>query len=281
MSISDNFWVRVSKEQNNFTKKEKIIINYVNNNSQNMSNYTISDLSRITNVGYSVIYKLIKKLGFVGYRDFIINIIAQETTFKALNNEIFGSQSILKETYRKLLDLNDSAIDYQKLSDFVIWLNKNRNRLIYIAGVGYSSLGARDLTSKLYRFGFKAICLINDDDNNLLIRSALLTKNEILILFSLSGETETIIKVAKLAKANGTIVVVITSQSKSLLNNYADWFFTIVSSDLNDKRNILVSPLLPITYFNDLITSYILQLSNKNWYLANYNKSNKVIKKIT
>lgn len=280
MSINDNFWVRVSKEQNNFTKKEKIIINYINNNSQNMNNCTISNLSKANSVGYSVVYKLIKKLGFNGYRDFIINIIAQETTFKALNNEFFGSRSVLKETYRKLLDLNDSAIDYHKLRDFVIWLNDNRDRLIYIAGIGHSALGARDLTLKLYRFGFKAISLTNDDDI-LLMRSALLSKNEILILFSLSGKTEIIIRAAELAKANGTTVVVITSQNKSLLNDYADWFFTIVSSDLTDEKDILISPLFPITYFNDLITSYILQLPNKDWYLANHDKTNKVIKKIS
>lgn len=280
MSINDNFWVRVSKEQNNFTKKEKIIINYINNNSQNMNKCTISDLSKANNVGYSVVYKLIKKLGFYGYRDFIINIVAQETTFKALNNEFFGYRSVLKETYRKLLDLNDLAIDYHKLRDFVIWLSKHRNRLIYIAGIGHSSLGARDLTLKLYRFGFKAICL-NQDDGNLLMHSALLSKDEVLILFSLSGKTEVIIKAAEIAKASGATVVVITSQDKSILNQYSDWFFTIVSSDLVDEKDILISPLFPITYFNDLITSYILKLPDKDWYLANHDKSNKVIKKIT
>jgi len=56
----------------------------------------------------------------------------------------------------------------------------------------------------------------------LLIHSTLLSKNEILILFSLSGKTEVIIKAAELAKANGATVVVITSQNKSLLNNYSD-----------------------------------------------------------
>lgn len=272
MQINDNFWVRVSKEQNNFTKKEKIIINYINNNSQNMNNCTISDLSKANNVGYSVVYKLIKKLGFNGYRDFIINIVAQETTFKALNNEFFGSRRILKETYRKVLDLNDAAIDYNKLRDFVIWLNNNRHQLIYITGIGQSALGARDLTLKLYRFGFKAVCL-KQDDENLLIHSTLLSKNEILILFSLSGKTEVIIKAAELAKANGATVVVITSQNKSLLNNYSDWFFTIIALDLTDEKDILISPLFSITYFNDLITSYILQLPNKDLYLANYHKS--------
>ncbi|MDQ7982639.1 MAG: MurR/RpiR family transcriptional regulator [Spiroplasma sp.] len=279
MSINDNFWVRVSKEQDNFTKKEKIIINYINNNSQNMNNCTISDLSKANNVGYSVVYKLIKKLGFTGYRDFIINIVAQETTFKALNHEFFGYRSVLKETYRKLLDLNDSAIDYQKLKDFVVWLNEQRTSIIYIAGIGHSALGAEDLTLKLYRFGFKAICL-NRDDDNLLLRSSLLKPNEILILFSLSGKTEVIIKAAELGKANGATVVVITSQDKSILNHHSDWLFTIVSSGLAEEKEILISPLFPITYFNDLITSYILKLPEKDWYLENRNKSNKVIKKI-
>ncbi len=33
MLINDNFWSRVSKEENNFTKKEKVLINYINKGS--------------------------------------------------------------------------------------------------------------------------------------------------------------------------------------------------------------------------------------------------------
>ncbi|MGL5268887.1 MAG: MurR/RpiR family transcriptional regulator [Spiroplasma sp.] len=277
-TIYNNFWVRVSKEQDNFTKKEKILINYIANNSQDMNNITVSTLSKANNVGYSVVYNLIKKLNFKGYREFIINIAAEETTYKALNQEFLGDHRILKETYRRLLDLNDSTIDYNKLEDFIFWLNQKHNSVIYITGIGQSSLGAEDLASKLHCFGLKAFSL-NKDDDNLLMHCSVLRKNDILIVFSLLGKTETIIKAVQLAKENQVTIVVITSQKSSILNTYADWIFTIISSELYEKKEILISPLFAMTYFNDLIVTYLLKLPKKDWYLKNRAKANKIIKK--
>lgn len=278
-TIYNNFWVRVSKEQDNFTKKEKILINYIANNSQNMNNVTISALSKANNVGYSVVYNLIKKLGFNGYREFIINIAAEETTYKALNQEFLGDHRILKETYRRLLDLNDSTIDYNRLEEFILWLNQKRNSVIYLSGIGQSGLGAEDLSFKLHRLGLKAFCL-NRDDDNLWTHCSVLRKNDILIVFSLSGKTEAIIKAVQIAKENQVTVVAVTSQKSSILNTYADWTFTIISSELYEEKEILISPLFAMTYFNDLVVAYLLKLPEKEWYLKNYLRANKFVKKI-
>lgn len=280
MSIYNNFWVRVSKEQNSFTKKEKILINYITNNSQNMNNVTISALSKANNVGYSVVYNLIKKLGFSGYREFIINIAAEENTYKALNQEFLGEYSILKETYRRLLDLNDATIDYKKLQEFSFWINQKRQSTIYITGVGQSALGAEDLALKLHRLGMKAFCL-NKDDDSLLMHCSVLQKDDILVVFSLSGKTEVIKKAVQIAKENQATVVAITSQEKSMLNDYSDWIFTIISSGLYEEKEVMISPLFAMGYFNDLIVTYLLKLPEKEWYLNNHIKTNKVIKKIS
>ncbi|BET38864.1 MurR/RpiR family transcriptional regulator [Spiroplasma ixodetis] len=182
MLINDIFWSRVSKEENNFTKKEKVLINYINKNSQKMDQVTISSLSKENTVGYSVVYNLIKKLGFKGYREFIISLAAQETTFKALNRDFFGDRSVLKEHYKKLMDLNDSTINYEELQRFINWIDDNRKACIYLAGIGHSGLGAEDLSNKLYRFGLRSICL-NEDDDSILIRASLIIPEDVIILF--------------------------------------------------------------------------------------------------
>lgn len=278
MLINDNFWSRVSKEENNLTKKEKILINYINKNSQKMEQITISAFAKANTVGYSVVYNLIKKLGFNGYREFIISLAAQETTFKALNREFFGNRSILKEHYKKLMDLNDATINYEELQRFTNWINDNRKTCIYLAGIGNSGLGAEDLANKLYRFGLRSICL-NKDDDNILMHASLILPEDIIILFSLSGKTTTIVEAAKLAKQNNAKIAVITSQDKTELLTYADWTFNVVSSGLYEAQEIFISPLFAITYFNDLVTTYLLKSEHKDWYLENRFKTNKVIKK--
>ncbi|TLF25188.1 MAG: MurR/RpiR family transcriptional regulator [Spiroplasma sp. WSS] len=278
MLINDNFWSRVSKEENNFTKKEKVLINYINKNSQKMDQVTISSLAKENTVGYSVVYNLIKKLGFKGYREFIISLAAQETTFKALNREFFGDRSVLKEHYKKLMDLNDSTINYEELQRFINWIDDNRKACIYLAGIGHSGLGAEDLSNKLYRFGLRSICL-NKDDDSILMHASLIIPEDVIILFSLSGKTATIVEAAKLAKKNNAKIAVVTSQDKTELVTYADWTFNIVSSGLYEAQEIFISPLFAITYFNDLVTTYLLKSKHKDWYLENRIKTNKVIKK--
>lgn len=278
MLINDNFWSRVSKEENNFTKKEKVLINYINKNSQKMDQVTISALAKDNTVGYSVVYNLIKKLGFKGYREFIISLAAQETTFKALSREFFGDRSVLKDHYKKLMDLNDATINYEELQRFINWIDDNRKTCIYLAGIGHSGLGAEDLANKLYRFGLRSICL-NKDDDSILMHASLIIPEDVIILFSLSGKTATIVEAARLAKKNNAKIAVITSQDKTELVTYADWTFNIVSSGLYEAQEIFISPLFAITYFNDLITTYLLKSKHKDWYLENRIKTNKVIKK--
>lgn len=278
MLINDNFWSRVSKEENNFTKKEKVLINYINKNIQKMDQVTISSLAKENTVGYSVVYNLIKKLGFKGYREFIISLAAQETTFKVLNREFFGDRSVLKEHYKKLMDLNDSTINYEELQSFINWIDDNRKACIYLAGIGHSGLGAEDLSNKLYRFGLRLICL-NKDDDSILMHASLIIPEDVIILFSLSGKTATIVEAAKLAKKNNAKIAVVTSQDKTELVTYADWTFNIVSSGLYEAQEIFISPLFAITYFNDLVTTYLLKSKHKDWYLENRIKTNKVIKK--
>ncbi len=111
------------------------------------------------------------------------------------------------------------------------------------------------------------------------MHASLIIPEDVIILFSLSGKTATIVEAAKLAKKNNAKIAVVTSQDKTELVTYADWTFNIVSSGLYEAQEIFISPLFAITYFNDLVTTYLLKSKHKDWYLENRIKTNKVIKK--
>lgn len=277
-----SFWLRVSKEKEKFTKKEKVLIEYISNNIQNMKNVTISQLKDDNNVGYSVIYNLIYRLNFKKYREFIISIVAEETSYKAQknNNDVSSEKHhFIKEGYRRLLDLNDSTINFKKLEDLIIWIDKNYASTIYTVGNDETYLAASQLSWKLVSFGLNTFCL-NKDDESFLMRCTLLKENDMLIVFSLSQLKESVIKAIQLAKENKAIVVVVTSQEISVLINFSDWVFSVVSSNLFETKQFLISPLIPMIYFNDLFASLFLKLENKDLYLNHSLKTNKVRKKI-
>ena len=111
------------------------------------------------------------------------------------------------------------------------------------------------------------------------MRASVISSEDIIILFSLSGKTGTIIEAAQIARQNNAKIAIITSQAKIDLPICVDWRFNIVASEFYGIEEIFISPLFAITYFNDLVTTYLLKSRHKDWYLENRIKTNKVIKK--
>ncbi|MFU0251715.1 hypothetical protein [Spiroplasma sp. Moj] len=86
-------------------KKEIKIANYICENIHNIRNLKIEDLSKATGIGYSPIYSLIKKLGFIGYRDFIIAVVAEQERLETNNLHLDETESIFLY-YQDMLERN-------------------------------------------------------------------------------------------------------------------------------------------------------------------------------
>lgn len=266
---------KLSMIQGSCTKKEVKIANYIRDNVRNIRNIKIEELSKATGIGYSPIYSLIDKLGFKGYRDFIIAIVAEQERLETNNLNLDATENIFLY-YQDILQRNNQIFHSDKLLETVNLLKKAK--AIYLVGVGNTGLAVKELANRLFSFGFACSILV-EDENNTIMRASLMQPDDLLICMSLEGKTQAVVAAAKEAKNNGASVIAVTSKYNSDLSKYADVNHIVVSSSLYEKSEIFISVLLPLIYWNDNLIQALLSMDKDHQYLENKVKSNKILKK--
>ena len=103
----------------------------------------------------------------------------------------------------------------QKAVDWIVHANK-----VHFYGIGGSSVAAMDAEYKFLRIGIDAKALTSFHEQ--IFGASSLTKDDVAVLISYSGETEEIIEVAKLCKKVDAKVIAITRYSNNTLSNLAD-----------------------------------------------------------
>jgi len=91
---------------------------------------------------------------------------------------------------------------------------------IVIAGCGSSGLAAQEMHIKLVRMGFPAFCSV--DPSFAQLNCALLEPTDMLLAFSVSGESRLICELAEKAKLQNAHVIVVTHHPDSTLGRFGD-----------------------------------------------------------
>ncbi|AHI57723.1 hypothetical protein P344_01875 [Spiroplasma mirum ATCC 29335] len=240
-------------DSKNFTKKENEIIKFIKENMKEVTTMNIELLAQKVNTGYSAIYGLLKKMQIRGYRDFLISV-ASDVEIKSLDFE--NMESLMKKNYFDIINQNDSMIKTE-LVEKTLEAIKGAYR-IFVVGMGSTNALSTTLALELYRFGFNAFDL-DESEEDLLIRTKFMTKNDLIIAYSLFGDNESINKALQVAKEKGVKIIAISGKDMSKAVKLADWAHIISTPNqrANDHR-IYVNKLLPWMYFTD-------DLINKVW----------------
>ncbi|APE74275.1 MurR/RpiR family transcriptional regulator [Spiroplasma citri] len=192
------------------------------------------------------------------------------------NNLYLDSTENIFLYYQDMLERNQQTFDNVKVLETVTLLKKAK--VIYLAGLGISSLAVKELATRLFSFGFTC-SLLMENESNIITRASLIQPDDLLICISLEGKTMAVIAAAKEAKNNGVNVIGITSKYNSDLSKYTDIMHTIISSTLYEKNEIFISALLLLIYWNDNLIKTLLSVDKEHQYLENRIKSNKILKK--
>jgi DNA-binding MurR/RpiR family transcriptional regulator len=105
-------------------------------------------------------------------------------------------------------------------------------------------------------------CVFVDDYNLLTLVSNTLEKDELVILISLSGNTQKILEVANIAKVKEVKTIAITSFGNNELSKISDYTLHCVSSDTETKHNDSISRIGMFIVIEMLVNS-IKELNDK------------------
>lgn len=222
----------LAKLFNKLTNSEQKVFTYIYANQQKVIKMKINDLAKETFTSKTVIINLSQKLGFEGFSDlkyYLKSNNSADDDIKVLEDLQYGLKQNIEKTFVVI-----EADLYKKISREVI-----EAKTVYVFARGTSKAAGYYLNHLLLTLGVK--CIFVKDYNLLTLVGNTLESDELVILISLSGNTEKILEVANIAKVKGSRTIAITSFSNNELSKISDYTLHCVSNDTETKFNDSIS----------------------------------------
>jgi DNA-binding MurR/RpiR family transcriptional regulator len=243
------------------TQTEKLISDYVIDNFKNISTMSINKLSEELGLAPSTIYQYTKKLEFKGFKDFKIAIltdgfnsqIAIHEKVTKDDDELTIAKSVFDSSIRSLEDTKN-FLDIEKLKSAKNLLVSSSKTLF--VGQGGSNAVAFDAYHKFLRSPLQV--LYATDYHVQLMNTSLLTTDDCVFLVSHTGLNSEILKLATLAKNNGTKIILLTSYPSSPLAKLADIVLLSISEETKYRSESLSSRISQLAIIDSLFVITML-----------------------
>lgn len=246
------------------TKSDKILIEYIKNNIEDVFYKPISQIAKESNIGEATITRFSKKMGFSSLQDFKVTLAQEISSLSKsrniINSNIENNEPVI-DTAKKLLATNistlESTVDIINGSEIhksaQLIINAKR---IYFIGIGYSGIIAQDSNYKFMRIGLN--CLSFDSSHTMIMMASIMQKGDLVIAISHSGETEEIIKTVEMAKQNEVDIISITKKKESNLKSTSDIHLEYISEETLLETGSISSKLAQI-FLIDLIYTQVVK----------------------
>ncbi|EOI57178.1 MurR/RpiR family transcriptional regulator [Enterococcus gilvus] len=218
------------KSQDNFTETERKIADYTLDNLKKISRMNIKEYALAAKASEASVVRFCKQLGIKGFRDFKLELNQELTLseksdkFNIVRKEHVGELSV-QDIFFNTLELDRLAVeqlvntlDLKQVELLVEKIQLSERVVTY--GAGASSMVAEDLTHKFTKLGINTF--FNRDFHYMLSLILNMTKGDIFIAISTTGETKEVLELTKIAKERGAYAVAITTLQKSSLSKMAD-----------------------------------------------------------
>ncbi|MBD8066758.1 MurR/RpiR family transcriptional regulator [Devosia sp. PTR5] len=230
------------------TQADRQIAQFILDDPERMLAMSSAALAQATGRSQSSVVKFSQKLGYAGYQQLKLAVNkakAQEWQAPAgiIHGSIDASDSYMtilqKLIGSKVLSMRETAAaNEEKTIDDALEAVLNARR-IQLAGVGASSLVAKDFSYKLLKLG-RSVLL--DSDTHIQISSAsTLGREDLLFALSHSGRSVETLRIAELAKARGATVVSVTGLHPNPLLQLADIGLHTVADEERVRSSAITS----------------------------------------
>ena len=225
----------ISKNNIKLSKSEQAVVARMKTIDLDISELSINEFSKTFYVSTATATRFSQKLGFNGYLEFRYALKSHAST------KPYKTQTIYESMIDGLLPVDEALADFIK--------NMDKFHKIAIIGIGSSGLAANEFVYKL-----NEIHLLNSDYAkepyaiNLLTNS--LTKDDLLIALSLTGENTNLLEGVDNAIEKGSTILSLTKSPKSTLAKKSDHVFLTPSYSTYELE---ISKMVPLIICIDII----------------------------
>lgn len=232
---TDSFFERVEHKRAGLRSSEMKVAEYISLSPGDIAHLSISELARRTNTSEATVNRFSRSLGYGGYPDMKIHLLqaVMRERIKNIPKEINEGDDAATVA-RKLADSLVGAItetvdtvDFAQVNRAVESMMKADR--IYFYGIGGSGHVA-DLAHHLF---LKAgvVSTAYSDGYMQAVSAALVTRRDVVIGISHSGNTVDVIKVLQLARSRGATTIALTGNANAKIMDHADISLVTVSHE--------------------------------------------------
>lgn len=240
--------VAIQKNYLHFSKNEKVIADYILQNSPKINNMKITQLAKQTSTSSATITRFVKKIGCKSYSDMKVNI-GQYLVRKVAKTD----NDIVSEVftfYQTVIKNTQQMIDQNMIKQFIALLKKYDH--IIVIGASSSGVSADTFGLRLMRMGLDAQSFI--DPNWMKMRASIANSNDLFLAISNSGVTKCIVDTLTLAKKNDAKIVSITSYMDNPVAQLSDLIFHVYNPRFANNEKFINSQFSNM-YLIDILTS--------------------------
>ena len=209
-------------------------------------------------ISQAALTRFAKKCGFTGYREFVFQYQHQASKpdthshkHSPLTKRVLRSYSIMREQTQDLIDEEQLERVAQLIDDA---------ERVYFFGTGSSGLIAREMKLRFMRLG--VVCEALTDQDGFAWTTSIMDENCLVLGFSLSGTTQSVLDSLLDAKDMGAKTILFTSSPSKDCQAYTET--VLVASHSQSSYIQRISAQLPMLFLTDLIYAYFLEVNRES-----------------
>lgn len=218
----------------------------------------IEAVARRAGVSTATVLRFCQSLGFAGYKDFKIALAVEMGRSPAVVFEEVRASDTPMQIARKVFRADMQAIaqtlellDEHALNRAVAVLNSARRIEIY--GVGSSAPIAMDAYYRFLRIGLRVAVVT--DSHMQAVSAALLESRDVALVISHTGRTKETLETARLARARGATVIVLTSFLRTPIREVANIVLVTATAETAFRVEAMASRIAHLSVIDVLYVS--------------------------
>ena len=214
-------------------KSEKRAADYILRHMELAAGLSIDRLAKAADVSQPTVLRMLRSLGFTGYKDFKYQLVSElaqsEAEHQGAAEPMFGYTLRKQDTLEEIpsyMTATAAGMMEETLKNLSVRIYRKavesirKARLIDIYSVENSGVTAQDLLAKLLYLGLP--CRYFSDAYYQRISAGSLTEEDVAVGISYSGASKDTVDTVRTAKRSGATTIVITNFRDSPISRYAD-----------------------------------------------------------
>ncbi|WP_279289314.1 MurR/RpiR family transcriptional regulator [Clostridium algidicarnis] len=251
--------IKIRGIMNGLSDTEKKVANFILEYPSEISDLSIGNMSKRCGASEATIVRFCRAVGYSGFKDFKIDI-TRDMAYLEVNSkddkyaDIENGDDIdviiknISNNNKKAIDNTSKIISTKSIKEAIEALDNSKR--IEFFGVGASYVIALDAFQKFCRIN--KLATAHADTHIQTISAANLTKGDVAVAISYSGETKDVYHAINIARSTGATTISITKYGSSSISDICDINLYVSSPEINIRSGATSSRIAQLNVIDIL-----------------------------